>query len=215
MKRGFTLIELLVVITIIAILAGLAIPAVNLALQNARNTESASNLRQIGVMLNLYAGDHNNLYPQAGGVIPYYDPVPDPAPPDPAPELAWTQQLDDYSNKDISIFVSPNVPNKRFGYYLGSRAALIANGGMAPVNRLLVTQPAKHILGGECLYATFPGNDADPDDYQAQAPSFENTDGSKQSRKTPVLFVNGQVEMLDRFDNSQVTTRYDGLGLPY
>lgn len=66
-KRGFTLIELLVVIAIIGILAAFLTPAVQKAREKARRTNCASNLRQIGIGLHLYAADWDEDFPTFAG----------------------------------------------------------------------------------------------------------------------------------------------------
>jgi general secretion pathway protein G len=62
---GFTLIELLTVIGIIAVLAGIVFPVFAQVRGKARQTTCQSNLRQIGMALQMYAQDYDGFYPWA------------------------------------------------------------------------------------------------------------------------------------------------------
>ncbi|HEV7924894.1 MAG TPA: type II secretion system protein [Verrucomicrobiae bacterium] len=62
-KRAFTLVELLVTIAIIAILAGLLLPALSRAKENGKQTSCVSNLNQINLAIRFYASDYADSLP--------------------------------------------------------------------------------------------------------------------------------------------------------
>lgn len=92
-NRAFTLIELLVVIAIIGIVAGLLAPVIGKAREGARRAMCASNLRQIGAAVHMFADDNNGKLPLSGfdvnGVI-------------------WQRELIPYLSGDASVFVCPS-----------------------------------------------------------------------------------------------------------
>ncbi len=71
-KRAFTVIELLVVIAVISLLAGLLFPVFARAREKARQITCASNLRQIGMAVIMYAQDNDDLFPLGGDPADIY-----------------------------------------------------------------------------------------------------------------------------------------------
>ena len=61
--RGFTLVELLVVVTIVAILLGIGVPLSRSLIARSREASCLNNLRSLGVALQGYLQEHNNVMP--------------------------------------------------------------------------------------------------------------------------------------------------------
>ena len=92
-RAAFTLVETLVVIAIIAVLAALLFPVFSAARAAARRTACISNLRQLGLALQMYKQDYGELPPHLS-------------------------TINDSYVRDPRIFVCPSDPKK--GQYPGN-----------------------------------------------------------------------------------------------
>lgn len=105
-QRGFTLIELLVVIAIIAILVAILFPVFSRAREKARATFCLSGARQIGMAVQMYAQDHDEILPRIWTGC-------NPAVPNVCPTINWMDMLLPYvkSPQFFSACPSKNFPD--------------------------------------------------------------------------------------------------------
>jgi prepilin-type N-terminal cleavage/methylation domain-containing protein/prepilin-type processing-associated H-X9-DG protein len=108
-KSGFTLIELLVVIAIIAVLASMLLPGLARAKQKAHQVQCISNLRQWGIIWNLYTSDNNDSF-SAGDAVGWA-------------RGEWVKALQDHYRRKPEILLCP-VARARRGP--GSREVKVA-----------------------------------------------------------------------------------------
>jgi prepilin-type N-terminal cleavage/methylation domain-containing protein/prepilin-type processing-associated H-X9-DG protein len=98
-RVGFTLIELLVVVAVIGILAGLVLPALAKAKEKAHRITCVSNLKQIGLAIQMYADSNEDTLPGPvwSGAMASYD-------------KNASQQLVWFIAEDLGALKPSNVP---------------------------------------------------------------------------------------------------------
>lgn len=198
MRRGFTLIELLVVIAIIAILAAILFPVFSRAREKARQTSCISNLKQIGLAMNMYAQDYDETFPT------YYIYVPSLS----YAERGWPRRIQPYVKND-QVFRCPDVipPSSdsvdllRMGYGL---AYPYPGGYVTPLAKY--QRPAEQVLVVE-NGATLASEGKDEGRYYwhvnwpATGPyTWESRFCTRHNGSGNVLFVDGHVKV-QRWDD--------------
>lgn len=95
--RGFSLVELLIIVTIIAILAAFLLPVLNSTRERGRRTACLSNLKQIGLSLEMYISDSDSYFPNTFFGAPFPG------------QKRWMDTLEPYA-RSKQIFTCPSAP---------------------------------------------------------------------------------------------------------
>jgi len=193
-QRFFTLIELLVVISIIAILAGMLLPALNKARMAASGSSCLSNLNQIKLMIAQYTMDARGYYPKAEVAPLWGDPE------------GWTNQLRITAKAQQKIFKCPAEKDRDFSYALNCRQLYIKYGtywawhesdfakSKTPVSRIVLIEETNS-------RSSFAKTDSDQDNYtQDTTPSDRDRHNS-----FSMLFVDGHGESVQYFDTARMS----------
>ncbi len=136
-KPLFTLIELLVVIAIIAILAGIALPAINRARLSGQRTACAGNLRQISLGLNMYV--ETNRF-----CLPYCTMRPSNPPVNEAGLPGIAETLLPFLSEAKNVFRCPGDPD---GYFFRKEKSSYEWGSVAGINGLPLDEKKFVLLG--------------------------------------------------------------------
>jgi prepilin-type N-terminal cleavage/methylation domain-containing protein len=197
LTAAFTLIELLVVITIIAILASVALPAFIGVQERAQQTKDLSNIKQIGLALKQFATDNNGSFPSKapGGGGDYASaPLADPA----TSNDAFWWLFPTYTTSE-QIFA---VPGSKYTPSNPDDLLDDPSGG-ARVNTLKIAENAYSYIDGltDTSNAAFPlAADgwttpvAAPPKYD---PNKSNKGGVWAAKKAVVLFVDASAQIMN------------------
>jgi prepilin-type N-terminal cleavage/methylation domain-containing protein/prepilin-type processing-associated H-X9-DG protein len=97
-RNGFTLIELLVVISIVMLLLAVLLPTVQLVRRKAKAAMCRANLRQWGLVWEMYTEQNNSKFPRDS----FYDPNTWEITP-----IDWRIAVEDFYSKDRKILICP------------------------------------------------------------------------------------------------------------
>jgi prepilin-type processing-associated H-X9-DG protein/prepilin-type N-terminal cleavage/methylation domain-containing protein len=216
-RAAFTLVELLVVIGIVGLLIAVLLPALSRAREAAKQTACQSQLRQLGLGLNVYTQANRGWFPawsgwQVAGGRGQGDG-------DDTDGPAWTEELAGAYAKPLNdVYNCPSFPaDRRINYFLSAAYSHATGRHGFRVDE--VRLGSRFVLSGDCTQARlYPvpfgvvGNpmtqdDADKDDATQAGVVWRGQPGGINIHRNGnnLLFADGHVAIYDRFDPQAIS----------
>lgn len=219
--NGYTLVELLVVIAVVAVLATAVTAFTGSALLKAKESRSSSNMRNIGVALHLYAGDHGGNFPETSHTVSL--------------DEAWIASLEDYLGDYDETRICPADPqaNERLeaggtSYILNSFIFVPETDAWGdpigtPLNSLtVIPEPENTIIAFVCSdsFGPGPGNDHTHSSRWSSWSAVEadispsRFGGGGNRGRCNYLFVDGSVKSISAAKMKQKTQSGQNIAYP-
>jgi prepilin-type N-terminal cleavage/methylation domain-containing protein/prepilin-type processing-associated H-X9-DG protein len=215
---GFTLIELLVVIGIIGLLIAILLPVLGKAREQAKATACASQLRQLGLGLMIYAQNNAGWLPSWSGWHELEDDgTTVPRSPGDETSVAWTTQLaPSFVRPNNTIYNCPSFPaDRKVNYFLNAVYSFSTHRHAFRIGEIKLG--SRFVLSGDCTQAgLYPapfgstdglGDDADKDDATQRGVVWKNESGGINIHRlgNNILFADGHVNIYDHYIQQDIT----------
>jgi len=187
-SAGFTLIELLVVIAVIAILASLVLPALNMALQAADRASCATHLKQIGTAYSAYLTQYDFWSHKAPNWGLWEKPLGTPLDPG-HPDGYWGIPYAAYAGNERGVFRCPsamlmwagagytdwdNQPEVTYGLNNYTSNKLIPSKFRDAANTIICHDAYEHLLDGNGdMLCIRPGDSINLSQWRATAGALQ------------------------------------------
>jgi prepilin-type N-terminal cleavage/methylation domain-containing protein/prepilin-type processing-associated H-X9-DG protein len=136
-RRGFTLVEMLVVVGIIVILIAITLPVLARARGAARKAKCAAHVRQCGLAVEMYAGDHDDMLPMIRHNLDWQGPA----------IVPWHEAIQPYT-RNTDIHRCPDAPQEPVA--IGPCCAVLTMCGLNGPNGLMsFNDPTSVFLFGD------------------------------------------------------------------
>ena len=182
-KNLFTLVELLITIGIIALLAGMLLPALNNARRKANNISCMNNLKQSGLALTAYATDWKDCFPIVHGGT-FGSPVELPG------EPQWFTPLVEQYKYQLNYLKC--AEDKGYNAAKGIQSYMVnamftfgrSTASIAGSSRIVLSERGYESSGEPEEHQCYPGM-SEPDDWKAKI------DRERHSKRANYLFADG------------------------
>jgi prepilin-type N-terminal cleavage/methylation domain-containing protein/prepilin-type processing-associated H-X9-DG protein len=216
--RGFTLIEVLIAIIVISILFAIMLSVQSNVRMVAQRSQCASNLRQIGIGLKLYANEHAGAFPQSTHSLSTF-----------RKDEGWIFQLEDYIGDIDEVRICPAESEERQESIRKSGATSYTVNDLvmdSPTynNQFRIPQPSQtllmfvlsedrspsltrdHVHGDDWSDWSAVLSDIEPDRHRTGERVSDRLSGS-----STYLYVDGHVEVIEASDFKK---QFNGGGNP-